>query len=169
MKTITEYIVEKLKVSSDSTSLEDNFKGYDNKILDVEINSIEELSEVLGKFFDIKPTNIIKSESRWKLDSSSRDGLIVKDKFYIDFMAKDGKTYYSRLRTAKYGDKFIMQLLSRNYKGKMEECALAGYSKSTEFKIGDNLYQWLLKIKSLTENKSVGRNINLMVRFGLME
>lgn len=170
MKTLTAYINEKLNISNVITG-DINFKDYDNKVLDKKINSLEEFSTTLGEFFGIKPSKIWTTEVVWKYGNGSRDGMYVHDRFYIDFISKDGKTRMSRIRVCQTrSHNFMMQLVVRNYKGDMEETPLCGNSKDTKFGVGDNLYQWLLKIKELTESDEPGIKFkNLMFKFGFIE
>lgn len=167
MKTLSQYINEKLKISNSAETTEK--KGYNIDYLNVDIKDLNQLRDVLHKYFDIEPTKILNSEVSWKFFSGSRDGIIVRDRFLIKFMGRDGSTCTSELRVGKASKGFIMQVRVRNYKGKMEECDLAGYYNTTKFNVGDNLLAWLNNIKDLTENKKPGRNINLMLTFDLMQ
>lgn len=167
MKTLSEYINEKLKISNSVETTEN--KGYNIDYLDVDIKDLNQLRDVLHKYFEIEPTKILKNEVSWKIFSGSRDGIIVRDRFLIKFMGKDGSTCVRELRVAKRNDGFLMQVRVRNYNGKMEECDLAGYSNANKFNVGDNLLEWLNNIKDLTENTKLGRNINLMFTFDLMK
>lgn len=166
MKTLSQFINEKLKISNSVETTES--KGYNIDYLNVDIKDINQLRNVLHKYFDIEPTKILSREVSWKYFSGSHYSVTVHDRFSIKFMGRDGSTCVRELRVAKLHKGFAMQVRVRNYKGNMEECDLAG-SNSTEFKVGDNLLAWLNNIKDLTENKKVGKNINLMLTFDLMQ
>lgn len=166
MKTLSQYINEKLKISNSVETTEK--EGYNIDYLNVDIKDINQLRDVLHKYFDIEPTKIISREGSWKYFKGSHYSVSVSNRFSIKFMGRDGSTCVKELRVAKVPKGFVMQVRVRNYKGIMEECDLAG-TNSTELKVGDNLLTWINNIKDLTENKKAGRNINLMLTFDLMQ
>ena len=94
------------------------------------------------------------------------DGIYAYDKFYIRWYGKDGTTLTKDLRVATHGDHFIVQHRVKDYKGRMKCCMVLGYYVH-KFMKGDNLYDWLMKIKNATENKERGKEINTMILFGL--
>lgn len=162
-----EFINEKLKIRKS------NFYKT-NSDLDVEINSIEELANVIESFFQKQNKYIIRvlksKKSRWKTGENSTSGIIIDNGYYIYFISKkDNQTVLKNLRIGDYNGKIVIQLLVKNYKGKLIECPLLGLYKSSIFNYGDNFNAWLLDIKEKTEDNKLGKEINLMTLFGLIE
>ena len=161
------FINEKLKIRKS------NFYKI-NSDLDVKINSIDELARVIESFFQKQNKYIIKvlksKKSRWKSDEKSTSGIIIDNGYYIYFISKkDNQTILKNLRIGDYNGKIVIQLLVKNYKGQLVECPLLGLYNSSTFNYGDNFNDWLLNIKEKTEDNKLGKEINLMTLFGLIE
>lgn len=161
-----EFINEKLKIRKS------NFYK-NNSLLDVDINSLDELATVIESFFKPQNKYIIKisksRKSKWKCFEKSTIGVLIDNGYNIYFISKyDNQTILKNLRIGDYNGKIVIQLLVRNYKGKLIECPLLGYNSSI-FNYGDNFYDWLLDIKRKMEDNKLGKEINLMTFFGLIE
>lgn len=152
----------------------ENIKCYNKDILKVNINSIKELRNVLCEYFgkDSKQSPISKTETSWPLYDDClgrcKDGIYAYNKFYIRWYSPDGTTLIKDLRVATHGDYFIMQHRVKDYKGHMKCCMVLGHYIHKLMK-GDNLYDWLMKVKEATENKKPGKEINTMILFGFMK
>jgi hypothetical protein len=151
-----------------------NLKGYDENILNCNINSLIELRDCLCKYFDKNPSEspISNNITVWPLYDDHfgrcKDGIYAYNKFYIRWYGHDGTTLIKDLRVATHGNHFIMQHRIKDYKGKMKCCQVLGYYVH-KFLNGDNLYNWLMKVKEATENKKPGKEINIMILFGFLE
>lgn len=152
----------------------ENLKGYNEDILKVNINSLEELRNVLCEYFgkDPKQSPIGKTETTWPLYDDHfgrcKDGIYAYNKFYIRWYGQDGTTLVKDLRVATHGEHFIMQFRVKDYKGRMKCATVLGYYVY-KFLKGNNLYDWLMKVKEATENKKPGKEINTMILFGFLK
>lgn len=161
MNNISNYILEKLKISSNTKI--NNSRG----ILDEKIEYLKDLIPICQKYFEqfykIEFSKISSSEQKWKYYNTN-NGIIVKDHFEIKFYF--GNKCNKKLRFGNYGEYILMQVLVLNYKGKWESCRIHGASKINEFKKGDNFLDFILRIKKHTEeNDIIGRDNNLMSLF----
>ena len=164
MKTLFNIIQEKLKIGSKS-------KVSDEKsILDKDINSIDELHDVIEQYFKISNSNTTISKvyevtQRWKYKINH--GILVGAHFFVTFF-KNSKnpTFRShKLKFAEYKNNFVMQLLVYN-KGNAQYGRIHGGSVYNEFHKGDNLLNFIeTAIQHTKENHPIDKDPNLLEIF----
>ena len=169
MKQIIKFIQEKLKINSNSKIIT-TLKGIE--LLNVNINDLETLKDILSNYFkdlnydfDISKTSNIRL--KWK-KPNSQDGVIVGDHFVINFKNKYGDVTKKLQFGIFHHENILMQLKICDAYKKWHECKIHGNLNINTFKIGDNFSKFILKIKELTDNKSViGADLNVMDLFKL--
>ena len=168
MKQIISFINEKLKISSKSKILTDKSLI---EILNVNINNLEKLKDILYDYFnklnyDFDISKISNTRLRWK-KPNSKDGIIVSDHFVMSFKNKYGDVT-KKLQFGIFHENILMQLKICDAYKKWNECKIHGNLNINTFKIGDNFSKFILKIKELTDNKSIiGADLNVMDLFKL--
>ena len=124
MKSLFNIIQEKLKIGSKS-------KVSDEKsILDKDINSIDELHDVIEQYFKISNFNttiskINEGTQKWKYKIDR--GILVGAHFFVTFFknSKNPIIRSHKLQFAEYKNNFVMQLLVYN-KGNAQYCRIHG-------------------------------------------
>lgn len=157
-------IIEKLKIGSKSKISDDK------SILDQNINSIDELHDVIEQYFKMSNFNTTISKvdggnERWKYKIDR--GIIVGAHFYVTFFkkSKNSISRFHKLQFAEYKNNFVMQLLVYN-KGKAEHCRIHGGSVYNEFHKGDNLLNFIeTAIQHTKENHPIDKDPNLLEIF----
>lgn len=160
----TSFMLEKLKINS-KTKLHKS-----NNILDKDIKDIYELHDVLEEYFNKSPfdstcSKISELTRKWKTQFGN-DTITVGTNFNISFF-KDGKLF-DKLQVAEFnsGEYLLMQLLVKDYKGRMQPCRIHGCSTYNRFKPGDNLLDFIKTIiKHTEENHPVDRDPNIIKLF----
>lgn len=166
MKSLFYIIQEKLKIGSKS-------KVSDEKsILDKNINSIDELHDIIESYF--KLTNFNTTISKVNFITQKWQTQYRTEKFTVDahfdvniFRDIHGNTIHTeKLRFAEYKKKyFVMQLLVYK-KGKAQYCRIHGGSRYNEFKVGGNLLIFLeTLIQHTKENHPVDKDPNIIEIF----
>lgn len=170
MKTINKYLTERLKLNQDSKIKQSkiNQLGYDESILDVNIKDFDHLKEVLKEYFEPYSKegymlNIPKNSRKTQLSYNGYS--IPVDKVFVIEFCRVGKGPIFKIFVGLSGTDIVMQKQVKNWntKNSFNECGIVG--KFDTLKIGDNLLDWLNKIKKRTINKEPGREINLMETF----
>lgn len=160
MKSIKLYIQEGLKITS-KTKVNEN-------VLDQNVNNLEELRNIIIDYFpNAKVGEINNEEYKFKFQKSN-DGVKVKEYFVTKFYNSKNKID-KKLQFAKYKGAFIMQLIIKDYKDKWQQLRIHGFlSAKDEFKIGENFFDFLMKIKEATDkNKIWVRSKEIVELFGL--
>ena len=160
----TSFMLEKLKINSKT-----KVHKSDN-ILDKDIKDIYELHDVLEEYFDKSSFNATCSKiseltRKWKTQFGN-DTITVDTNFSINFF-EDGKLS-NKLQVAEFkgGEYLLMQLLVKDYKGRMQPCRIHGGSTYNQFKPGDNLLNFIQTIiKHTEENHPVDRDPNIIKLF----
>ena len=164
MKSLFNIIQEKLKIGSKS-------KVSDEKsILDKDINSIDELHDVIEQYFKISNFNttiskVDEGNQRWKYKING--GIMVGAHFFVTFFknSKNPIIRSHKLQFAEYKNNFVMQLLVYN-KGKAQYCRIHGGSVYNEFHKGDNLLNFIeTAIQHTKENHPIDKDPNLLEIF----
>ncbi len=159
-------IIEKLKVNS-KTKI---YKSNNILILDRDIKDIYELHDVLEEYFNKSSFNVTCSKvseltRKWKTQFG-HDTIIVDTNFSISFF--EGGKLSNKLQVAEFngGEYFLMQLLVKDYKGRMQPCRIHDRSTFNQFKPGDNLLDFIKTIiKHTEENHPVDRDPNIIKLF----
>lgn len=157
-------IIEKLKIDSKSKISDDK------SILDQNINSIDELHDVIEQYFKVSDPNttiskVDEGNQKWKYKINS--GIIVGAHFYVTFFknSKNSILRSHKLQFAEYKNNFVMQLLVYN-KGKAQYCRIHGGSVYNEFHKGDNLLNFIeTAIQHTKENHPIDKDPNLLEIF----
>lgn len=149
MKQLSEHITEALKINSKSK--------VNNNILDSNINSIEELRDVIEEYFkrkwNVTVTDIKQNEVKWRMTNAMR--ITVNNHFSVSFF-KNNKLS-KKLQFAENNNHFLMQVIVKDYKNKWQHCRIHGKSFYAEFKVGDNLLEFIKVIlKHAKDNRSFG-------------
>lgn len=151
MKQLSEHITEALKINSKS-----KVNNQEN-ILNNNINSIEDLHDVIEKYFNSKwhvtVTDIKQNEVKWRMTNAMR--ITVNNHFSVSFF-KNNKLS-KKLQFAERDNHFLMQVIVKDYKNKWQHCRIHGKSFYAEFKVGDNLLEFIKVIlKHAKDNRSFG-------------
>ena len=156
MKSITQYIVEKIKIDKNSTG------GID--ILDVEIKSLEHLKDVLYEYVKdvedkdrpIKVSRVLNKPIKWLKDrlSSNKEMIEVGDHFKIDFCHPTRKLVIWQINCAEYQGRYIFSVkMCRPHSTHLMDMGLIGEDKSncpkTDLKPGVNLLEWLTELSNI--------------------
>jgi len=149
MKQLSEHITEALKINSKSK--------VNNNILDNNINSIEDLHDVIEEYFNSKwnvtVTDIEQNEVKWRMTNAMR--ITINNHFSVSFF-KNNKLS-KKLQFAEKDNHFLMQVIIKDYKNKWQHCRIHGKSFYAEFKVGDNLLEFIKVIlKHAKDNRSFG-------------
>lgn len=161
MKSIIDIINEKLKINSSSKISEQ----YNINVLNKNIDTLEELKNVLETYFGIKATPIKNKEISWKFELST-SGILVNNYFEFKFKDETKNKVTKRLRCGIFHNCFVIQELHL-YK-KWEQHRIHGMSPYEKFEIGNNLKDFIMHIKKLTdENHGIVKDQNLMDLFQL--
>jgi hypothetical protein len=174
MINLNNFINERLKLNNDSKIKQNepnlNELGYDESILDVEIKDMNHIKNVLLEYFEpyrnihnnILYTPKVRNKKYLSYSSIKYECQNILE---IDF-CRVGKGPITKLYVALVGSKIYMQLCVKNFntKNSFYECAIVGIG-AISLHIGDNLLNWLNKIKDLTIKKKIGGEINLMELF----
>ena len=160
MKDIIKHITEALKINSKSKV------HYKENILDENINSIEELHDVIEEYFkrkwDVTVTDVEKNETKWKMLYKSN--ILIINHFTVSFF-KNNKLS-KKLRFAEKDNHFLMQVIVKDYKNKWQHCRIHGNSIYGEFKVGDNLLEFIKKtLKNTKDNHPVDKDPNIIDLF----
>ena len=164
MKTLFNIIQEKLKIGSKS-------KVSDEKsILDKDINSIDELHDVIEQYFKMSNFNttiskVDEGNQKWKYKIDR--GIIVGAHFFVTFFNNSKNPIFRshKLQFAEYKNNFVMQLLVYN-KGNAQYCRIHGGSVYNEFHKGDNLLNFIkTAIQHTKENHPIDKDPNLLEIF----
>jgi len=157
-------IIEKLKIGSKS-------KVSDEKsILDKDINSINELHDVIEQYFKMSNFNTTISKvdevnQRWKYKING--GIMVGAHFFVTFFKNSKNPIFRshKLQFAEYKNNFVMQLIVYN-KGKAQCGRIHGGSVYNEFHKGDNLLNFIeTAIQHTKENHPIDKDPNLLEIF----
>ena len=151
MKQLSEHITEALKINSKS-----KVNNKEN-ILDVNINSIEELHDIIEEYFkkkwNVTVTDVKQNEVKWRMAHEMR--ITVNNHFTVSFF-KNNKLS-KKLQFCEYDNHFLMQVIMKDYRNKWQHCRIHGKSFYAEFKIGDNLLEFIKVIlKHAKDNRSFG-------------
>ena len=157
-------IIEGLKISSKSKVSDDK------NILDKDINSIDELHDVIEQYFKMSNFNTTISKvdevnQKWKYKIDH--GIIVGAHFFVTFFNNSKNPIFRshKLQFAEYKNNFVMQLLVYN-KGKAQYCRIHGGSVYNEFHKGDNLLNFIeTAIQHTKENHPIDKDPNLLEIF----
>ena len=167
MKSINNFIFERLKLNNDSkVKKHPNFKGYDESILDVNINDINELKEVLTNYFN-KPTIEIEKDflTNHRINDNNCKCYLEKS-FKIKELSKHsgwlinvGETTYKEivLQYYRYWE-------TSKGRGNWHKSKIIGVDGNA-YQYGTNFLDWLYKAKKETVDNIV--NVNLFAGFGL--
>lgn len=164
MKDLKDIIYEGLKVTSKSKVNVNNSKSP----LNVNINSLEELRDVMIEYFKpkylIQVTKIDESPVKWSTQYGN-DKITVGSHFTINFL-KNGRLS-DKLQFAEHKDGYLlMQMVVKDYSGKLRPCRIHGGSTYNTFKPGDNLFEFIQTIvKHTNENHSVDKDPNIIRLF----
>ena len=162
MKNLKDIILEKFKIDKNT-----NVKDRRN-ILDVEINSLEELRDIMKEYFESKyiitVTSINSEPTKWKTQYGN-DKIKVNSHFSISFF-KNTKVQ-DKLQFAEHTDGYLlMQMIVKDYTGKMRPCRIHGGSTYNTFKPGDNLYDFIKTIVNHTnQNHPIDKDPNIIKLF----
>ena len=170
MKNLINYIQEGLKVNSKSKI------NTSKKLLDKEINSIEELRDTLEEYFNVFSVfdsftikEIKNGEVRWKYNHFSRARVLTNKNIIFKFFDKNGINRI-KLRIGMFHKNMLMQLLTRvslNSNAFLEN-RLHGNSTGDSLSIGSNLFDFLMTIKKYTdEDNIIYKDKELIDLFGL--
>ena len=153
MKSLFNIIQEKLKIGSKSKISND--KG----ILDKDINSLDELHDVINQYFKLTDFNTVTSpiertNQKWKPEWQGN--IVVGPHFYVTFY-KDPKNPIFRkykLRFAEYRDYFLFYMLEYK-KGQIYYSKVFGISDYHEFRVGYNLLKFIENVVKHTKNPNI--------------
>ena len=159
MNNLKQYLYEALKINSKSKIKEN--------ILDQDVNTLEELRNIIIDYFPNAKVGEIKNEDNKWYFRKSKEGIIVKKYFVTKFYNSKNKIN-KKLQFAKYDNVFIMQLIIKD-KGKWDQLRIYGlYGSKDEFKIGKNFFDFLMYIKEATDkNDTLARSKEIVELFGL--
>lgn len=178
MKSIQEYIIEKLKITKDNIDISDN-----TYLLDVKIKDIEHLRNILIDYLlsvygdkDFNAGNINKfGPTQWDLRKNS-NGFIetigVSNQFVIDVNVNsdENQGFSIQCGTVKeFPNEVVFKYLYNDRKYKSSYIIMA--KQPFRFKLKENFLEWLLDIKSYVESKekSCQEEIQLLKYFKIME
>ena len=178
MRKINQFIIERLRLSKNDKEQEYNFKKYDESILDTSANNFQELFDILINYFNSSKNNNkvsskgISNRSCRLTYYPSHKNIIVTEYFRISFINDKGGIIDS-LRCGMPGGirhGVVMQLSSiNNYTGYLDNYKIIGYSEHMRYYFGDNIKDWLYKIKEETEKNTQYGDLDTMIFFGLMK
>ena len=166
MKQLKE-IIEGLKVNSKS-KVHQNALIMDDDILNVNIESLDELRDVMEKYFEkkyvIAVTKIDQANTKWKTQHGG-DYIVVDAHFSIRFFKNSIIVY--NLQFAEHKDGYLlMQIIIKDYTGKMRPCRIHGGSTYNEFRPGDNLLEFIQTIvKHTKDNHPIDKDENITKLF----
>ena len=147
MKTLKNKILEGLKITS-KTKVNEN-------VLNQNVNDLEELRNIIIDYFPNAKVGEIKNEDNQWYFKKEMKGIIVKEYFVTKFYNSKNKID-KKLQFAKYKGAFIMQLIIKDYKDKWQLLRIHGFlSAKDEFKIGENFFDFLMKIKEATDKNDI--------------
>ena len=146
MKTLKSKILEGLKITS-KTKVNEN-------ILNQNINDLEELRNIIIDYFPNAKVRKIKNEDNQWYFRKDMKGIIVKKYFVTKFYNSKNKID-KKLQFAKYDNCFVMQLIIKD-RGEWQRLRIHGlYTSNDEFKIGENFFDFLMKIKEATDKNDI--------------
>ena len=158
-------IIEGLKISSKS-------KVSDEKsILDKNINSIDELHDVIKQYFEVSNFNVAvndidQSEQYWQYTPTAK--IKVGANFDVIFFKNQKKSHilqFAEYEYQGYKKHFLMQLIVFN-RVKTKKCNVHGVSQDNEFIEGTNLLNFIETIIQHTqENNKEDKDPDLVKLF----
>ena len=159
MNNLKQYLYEALKINSKSKIKEN--------ILDQDVNTLEELRNIIIDYFPNAKVGEIKNEDNKWYFRKSKEGIIVKEYFVTKFYNFKNKIN-KKLQFAKNDDVYVMHLIIKD-QGKWEQFRIYGlYGSKDEFKIGKNFFDFLMYIKEATDkNDTLARSKEIVELFGL--
>lgn len=161
MKSLLNIIQEKLKIGS-KTKI-----SKEKNILDKDINSIDELHDVIKQYFENSNINtsisdVTQQNAKWKTPYAKID---ITTGAHFEVNIYNNKKRTNQLRFAEWRDGFLMQLLVYN-QGRAKYGRVHGYSPYNEFRVGNNLLKFIETIiKQTKENHPICKDPNLLEIF----
>lgn len=179
MKSIQEYIIEKLKITKDNIDPSDN-----TYLLDVKIKDIEHLRNILIDYLlsvygdkDFNGGDINKfGSTQWNLRKNLHgfiETIGVSNQFVIDVnVSSDERQGFSiQCGTVKEFPNEVVFKYFYNGQSKYKSSSVLMERQPFRFKIGENFLEWLLDIKeyAIQREKSCKEEIQLLKYFKIIE
>ena len=123
-------------------------------VLNQNVNDLEELRNIIIDYFPNGKVGEIKNEDNQWYFRKDMKGIIVKEYFVTKFYNSKNKID-KKLQFAKYDNCFVMQLIIKDH-GEWQRLRIHGlYTSNDEFKIGENFFDFLMKIKEATDKNDI--------------